>query len=50
VLGLLITLRDVLGGLAGLLDGLSRSFGRHDEVAKISAKLMMRSERGPAFI
>jgi hypothetical protein len=29
VLGLLVTLGDVLGSLAGLLDGLSRGLGGH---------------------
>jgi hypothetical protein len=31
VLGLLVTLGDVLGGLASLLDSLSRCFRGHDE-------------------
>ena len=40
VLGLLVTLGDVLGGLAGLLDSLSGSLGGHVDTSEVNKQLM----------
>jgi hypothetical protein len=40
VLGLLVTLGDVLGGLASLLDSLSGSLGGHVDTSEANKQLM----------
>jgi hypothetical protein len=50
VLGLLVTLGDVLGGLAGLLDSLSGSLGGHVEISDEQIQLITPAPFSPLFI
>jgi hypothetical protein len=47
VLGLLVTLGDVLGGLAGLLDSLSGSLGGHVDDSIAENQLMTTGQLSP---
>ena len=47
VLGLLVTLGDVLGGLASLLDSLSGSLGGHVDTSEVNEQLMLAKRSAP---
>ena len=50
VLGLLVTLGDVLGGLAGLLDSLSGSLGGHVDTSEVNKQLIVTERYSPYLL